>query len=316
MNDLIGQTLISQAIHTRAERQSHEVSTDGASALSKEWVDGKRKDWFIENQRNGSDLVDAGVALNDRKLIDIGLREFEWGYARQGKDGGFPETGDDFHSVSIFVVDSGRSLAALRNRRKDFPEFDARLDQLITRLGAAAAWMLEPAVLERGKRRDMPYTHRRWILAAALGEAGQLTGNDRFAKAAKEFAEDGIARQQPDGENPEKGGFDVSYQMVDALEGARYYTTLRCSRDAELMAKVRRMLEKTCRWEMQRMSASGEIEVEGSTRMLKEKGRSGTVKHPNTKEIIQAFTYTSLITGTPEFAEAAQRAAKAQGWIK
>ena len=59
------------------------VAEDGASTLSREWRAGQRKDWFIENQRGGADLVEAGVVLHDHKLVDAGLRELEWGYARQ-----------------------------------------------------------------------------------------------------------------------------------------------------------------------------------------------------------------------------------------
>lgn len=316
MLSLIREPLLVKAIHRRVTGQAKSVAADGASTLSAEWVAGTRKDWFIENQRGGSDLVDAGVTLGDHKLVDAGLREFEWGYARQGKDGGFPETGDPFHSTSIFVLDSGRSLIALRERRDEFPEFMQRVDKLAGQLGAAAEWMLEPAVLERGKRGNMPYTHRRWIVAAALGQAAQLTGNARFAKAAAEFAADGIKLQQEDGLNPEKGGFDVSYQMVDGLNGARYYTTLDCASQAEMMARVRRMIEKTCHWEMQHISANGEIDVEGSTRMLKEKARSGVIKHPNYKEIIQTFSYAAAITGDKAYADVAERLAKNQGWIK
>jgi hypothetical protein len=316
MLSLIREPMLVKAIHRRAAGQAKSVAADGASPLSAEWVAGKRKDWFIENQRGGSDLVDAGVALGDHKLVDTGLREFEWGYARQAKDGGFPETGDPFHSVSIFVLDSGRALIALRERRDEFPEFMARVDKLAAQLGAAANWMLQPAVLERGKHGDNPYTHRRWILAAALGEAALLTGNTRFAKSATEFAANGIKLQHEDGENPEKGGFDVSYQMVDALNGARYYTTLDCASQAELMARVRRMIEKTCHWEMQHISADGEIDVDGSTRMLKEKGRSGAIKHPNYKEIIQTFTYATAITGDKAYVDVAERLARAQGWLK
>ncbi len=316
MLSLIREPLLVKAIHRRMTGQAKSVAADGASTLSAEWVAGTRKDWFIENQRGGSDLVEAGVALGDRKLVDAGLREFEWGYARQAKDGGFPETGDPFHSTSIFVLDSGRALIALRERREEFPEFMPRLDKLAAQLGAAANWMLQPAVLERGKRGNMPYTHRRWIVAAALGQASQLTGNARFAKAAAEFAEDGIKLQREDGENPEKGGFDVSYQMVDGLNGSRYYTTLDCASQAELMARVRRMIEKTCRWEMRHISADGEVDVDGSTRMLKEKARSGVIKRPNYKEIVQTFTYATAITGDRAYIEVAERLAKNQGWLK
>jgi hypothetical protein len=316
MLSLIRDPLVVQAVHRRVVAQRHNPSSDGASTLSREWVAGKRKDWFIENQRGGADLMEAGVVLRDHKLVDSGLRAFEWGYARQSKDGSFPESGDAFHSVSIFVVDTARALLALRERRDEFAEFIPRLEKMIPQVGAAAEWLLQPAVLGPGKQHDQRYTHRKWILAAALGEAAHLTGNQRLARAAADFAAEGIALQHEDGENPEKGGFDVSYQMVDALEGARYYTTLNCQSSADLMTRVRRMIEKTCRWEMRRILATGEIDVSGSTRMLKETGRSGAIKHINYKEIVQAFSYAAAVTGDAAYAETAQRLARSQGWVQ
>lgn len=315
MLSLIREPLVVESVHRRTAVQRTGLAPDGASTLSKEWLEGKRKDWFIENQRGGGDLIEAGVVLRDRKLIDTGLREFEWGYARQSQNGSFPESLDAFHSVSIYVVDTARALIVLRDRRDDFPEFMPRVEKMIPHVGAAAAWLLQPAVLGPGKQHDQRYTHRKWILAAALGMAGQLTGNQRLASAAADFAAEGIALQQDDGENPEKGGFDVSYQMVDALNGSRYYTTLNCAASSALMARVRRMLEQTCRWEMRRILASGEIDVTGSTRMLKEPGRSGAIKHTNYKEIVEAFSYTAAITGNPEYAQTAQRLARSQGWL-
>jgi hypothetical protein len=313
---LISDPLITQAIHRRVAGMARSVAEDGASTLSREWRAGQRKDWFIENQRGGADLVEAGVVLHDHKLVDAGLRELEWGYARQTTDGSFLESGDAFHSVSIFIVDSGRSLLALREQHDEFPDFMSRVDRMIPQLTAAARWMLHPDVLEAGKRHDAPYTHRKWILAAALGIAAQLGNDPKLAVAAREFAREGIALQHEDGLNPEKGGFDVSYQMVDALNGSRYYTTLNCDRDAELMGQVRRMIIRTCQWEMQRISADGEIEVAGSTRMLKETGRGGTVKHTNYKEIVQSFVSLSKISGDSAFYEIARKLARNQKWIQ
>lgn len=110
------------------------------------------------------------------------------------------------------------------------------------------------------------------------------------------------------------GGFDVSYQMVDALMGNLYYTTLDCPASAELMAAIRQMLEKTCRWEMKRMLPDGAIDVTGSTRMGIKRQHNGNLKSINYPEIVQAFVFTARITGNPEFLETAKRIAASQGW--
>ena len=317
MLQLISDPLVTSAIHKRV--QAHKVITaaDGASELSMDYLNGKRKPWFVENHRGGADLIEAGVVLKDHAMVAQGLLMFEWAFKRQSKtDGGFPETGDAFHSVSVFLVDVERSLLVIQESQPEFKDVEPRVQAMLPHVDAAAEWLLRPEVIGPGRDHDAPFTHRRWILAAVLGDAGQLTGDKKLTAAAKEFARAGLALQKEDGENPERGGFDVSYQMVDGLQGSRYYTSLRCPEDAELMAQVRRQLEKTCQWEMKHLQPDGSVDIAGSTRMLKETDRAGKVKHTNYKEVIQTFTYTSIITGDPQYAAVAKRMAESQGWLK
>src|SRR5579859_4701096 len=118
--DLISDSLLTTVVHKRAAAGLKRAS-DGASTLSREWVEGRRQQWYIENQRGGCDFVEAGVVLDDPALVDKGLQIFEWGLARQNaNDGSFPESGDPFHSVSIFVIDAGRSLIAIREKAARF----------------------------------------------------------------------------------------------------------------------------------------------------------------------------------------------------
>ena len=312
MLQLIESPLVTSAIHKRVHVS---VEPDGASALSQEWVEGKRKVWFIENQREGADLIEAGVVLKDHAMVAQGLQMFEWGFKHQSKDtGGFPESSDPFHSVSIFLVDLERSMLVIEESQPEFKDMEPRVQAMLPQMAAAAHWLLHPEVLETGRASDDPYTHRRWILAAVLGDAGQLTGDKTLTEAAVMFAKDGLALQHEDGTNPERGGFDVSYQMVDAVQGARYYTSLNCKHDAALMAEVRQQLIKTCQWEMKHLLPDGSVDPTGSTRILKEKLRSGELKQANYKEIVQAFTYTSIITHDPQYLQVATKMAASQGW--
>jgi hypothetical protein len=45
---LIRHPPVVQAVHRRIAGQPTTTSPDGASELSREWVEGKRKDWFID----------------------------------------------------------------------------------------------------------------------------------------------------------------------------------------------------------------------------------------------------------------------------
>jgi hypothetical protein len=66
---------------------------------------------------------------------------------------------------------------------------------------------------------------------------------------------------------------------------------------------------------MARILPSGEIEVTGSTRMLKEPGRGGAIKHTNYKEIVESFAWASAITGDRVYEQTAERLARSQGWF-
>src|SRR5581483_10994811 len=66
--------------------------------------------WFIESQRSGGDLVEAGLLCDDEKLTALGWKILDWGFARQSDDGGFAGTGDPFHSTSFFVEASARAV--------------------------------------------------------------------------------------------------------------------------------------------------------------------------------------------------------------
>jgi hypothetical protein len=312
---MIRDPLLVRALDKRMQAHPAWLAPDGATTLSQEWLDGKRKDWFIENQREGADMIAAGVVLKDHALVGRGLLALEWGFKRQSNiDGGFPESGDAFHSVSVYLVDVTSALLALREAQPEFRKELPRMNALVPHVEAAALWLLRPEVLPLGRERDNPFTHRKWILAAALGNAGRLAGNPQLTAAAEEFAREGLALQMEDGENPERGGFDVSYQMVDALQGARYYTSLQCGRDAQLMREIRAMLSRTCAWERLRLLPDGSVDTTGSTRILKEKTRGGVIKKVNYPEVIQAYVYTSEITGDPHDHQIAERMAASQGW--
>jgi len=314
MLQLISNPLVTSAIHKRVQAHKVITSPDGASELSQQYIDGKGK-WFVENQRGGADLIEAGVVLKDHAMVAQGLLMFEWAFKRQSKtDGGWPETGDAFHSVSVFLIDVSRSLLAIQESQPEFKELEPRVQKMIPQVDAAGEWLLRPEVIGPGRDHDAPFTHRRWILAGVLGDVGQLANDPKLTAAAVEFAKAGLALQHDDGENPERGGFDVSYQMVDALQGSRYYTSLHCTDNAELMAQIRVMLAKTCQWEMKHLLPDGSVDVAGSTRMLKETGRGGEIKHTNYKEVIQTFTYTSMITGDPQYLQVAKKMAASQGW--
>jgi hypothetical protein len=107
------------------------------------------------------------------------------------------------------------SRSALLLKQARLAAYDAQVKEWTPKIRSAAHWMIKPEVATKGREKNLdPYTHRFYLRAAALGLASAVTGDTALAEAAAKYAREGLTKQQPDGTNPEKGGFDVSYQGV------------------------------------------------------------------------------------------------------
>lgn len=301
--------LLVRALYAVPSRMAGSVDPDGAVGVNR-GVSSQAK-FFIEEQRYGGDLVQTGLASNDDTLIKTGLKVINWGFSRQGADGSFPGTGDPFHSVSLFVEGTARALLSLSEANRD--KYGEPITALVPKLFAAAQWLEQPEVERRGQSNNFPYTHRRWVLAAALAETAALAHDPNMAAKAKAYADQGLALQQADGVNPEKDGYDVSYQAVGILEAERYLVV--CHDQTE-QTQVKGMIEKACNWEIAMIGDDGQVNVGNSTRMGNEAAHSGKIKHVNTKEVLQALTYASKITGDERYRNRASLVARAHGWLQ
>src|SRR5205823_8371615 len=88
------------------------------------------------------------------------------------------------------------------------------IQELIPMIHRAAIWMTLPAVETKGQQHNLPYTHRRYLVAAALGETGVLTGDTMLVNRSRIYIRQGLLLQDASGFNPEKGGYDCSYHSV------------------------------------------------------------------------------------------------------
>jgi hypothetical protein len=265
--------------------------------------------YFIEEQRYCGDLVQTGLATGDASIVATGLKALEWGLSRQGSDGSFPGTGDPFHSTALFLEGASRALLSLSETGD--PKYDPQIAKLTPRLLATARWLEQPNVERTGQAHNAPYTHRRWILAAALAQTAMLAHAPELFEKAKAYAEQGLALQQGDGVDPEKGGYDVSYQAVGILEAEKYFAACQ---DAREQAKVQEMIERAANWEISMIGPDGQVNIGDSTRVEAEAARSGKIKHVNTKELLQALAYATTITGEQKYLNKAALVARARGW--
>jgi len=300
---LVSDDLLEQALYRSPFLIPAAISPGGAVSVNALWESSGGGEWFIEMQRFGAELVQAGVVCGRKDWIERGLQIVGWGFARQGPDGDFPGGGDPYHSTELFVEGAARCVLLLQQGNVvDFlPRIE--LSGCVQKIHAAALWLVRPDVAGPGRRNNAPFVHRCWIMAAALAMAAAVSGDESLSRVARERAEEGLAQQSEDGVNPERGGFDVNYQSAGLLFAARYHAV--CP-DAALRDRIGRMIRRGLDWLSARVDESGEVATAGSTRVGKEALRSGGIKKVNEWELVQTFCYGAAITGDVSFRDAAR----------
>jgi hypothetical protein len=289
--------------YRRPDHLAADIDPSGAEAkVNIEWDRRHTGRWYIEEQRYGADAVAGGIAKDDTTSIDRGLKILRWGFEQQQSDGSF-NCPDAFHSTSFFV-EAAAHACLLLNASQFAPRYAEDVSWITPRLLKAALWMIEPSVEARGRESNLPYTHRRYLVAAALGETGILTTNRSLVDHSALYILEGIGLQDSSGFNPEKGGYDSSYHAVGLVYAQRYYDIVA---DQELKGRIFVMLQKGEGWLASRVLPTGLIDLTGNTRtgQGQEKGRNGTVKTVNYGSTYRSFYRWSLISSDDAFARLA-----------
>lgn len=299
--------LIANVLYEKLPSLYRFISSSGANGINARWERKQVKQWYIEGQRNGEELIIGGLVKNDPQAIQAGFKMFDWGFAHQANDGSFFLTGDRFHSTSFFVEAVAHALLVIQQspHSKQYAYQVAKYKPLVHR---AARWMILPNIWEKGIKQNSHYTHRRYLVATALGLTGKLTNDQELINYARNSIQDGLSLQRSDGVNPEKGGYDSSYQMVGVLYAQRWVTYFP---EDSLTPKVKMMIEKSLLWEQTRILPSGKIINEGNTRTAgQEIARSGKVKSIDQRSVIRAFAYWASVTGNQKWEKTARQIAK------
>ncbi len=254
-------------LYSQPEALIRGVAPDGANGVNARWELGKGPGMYIEEQRHGEEAIIGGVVRHMPRLWRLGLREFAWGFAHQGPAGNFPDTQDPFHSTSFFVEGLAHLVLVLRGAESGGIALPAHLlsdvDAFVPRLHAAARWMARPSIWRAGLASDAPYTHRRFLVASALGLTAVITGDRLLQRRAGEALALGLKAQLPDGVEPELGGYDSSYQARGLVYAEHYLAWDPRAPCARLRAAIARGLA----WERTRILRSGEVSTTGNTRV-------------------------------------------------
>ncbi len=155
--------------------------------------------------------------------------------------------------------------------------------------------MIDPRNETPGRAHDAPYTHRSYLDAAAIGEAGVLTHEDALVKRSRAYIRDGIAQQRPDGANPEKGGTDTSYHVVGLLFAMNYYTLVA---NDDMRAQLGPAINRGLDWMSKRIRPDGTVDQSGNTRtgFGQERGPQGNLKTMSYGSAYRAYFYWAMIT--------------------
>lgn len=285
----------------------------GAAGLNLKWEADPSQPWFIEYQKVGRDWVAAGLASGDKDKVRWGLKILEWGFARMEPDGEFKHP-DCYHSASFFV-EAVVHVILMLEASPWRAEFAGTLETFKPKLLVAARWMIRPDIDALnwpddnnyprifGERR---YAHRRFLDAAAIGGVGLIFNDKPLIEKGVWLIRNGIAFQQADGVNPERGGPDTSYQALGLVYACRYYQVIA---DDAMRAEMLPTLEKGYSWLLGRIKPDGEIDATGNTRtgVSGEPSRDGKPKRLDYLTPAISIAYWAQLTRNPELDAIARR---------
>ncbi len=296
-----------QTAHRDPRKVAADASPSGACGpVNREFDRTGQGKWYIEEQRYGELAIAAGLAQHDTDAIDRGMTILEWGFRHQEADGSF-QCPDRFHSTSFFLEAAAHSCLLLV--RSPFAQkYRPKVEAFKPGIRAAARWMMRERNEIAGKKANAPYTHRRYLVAAALGEAGVLCNDHPMIAASKRYIREGLDLQAREGYNPEKGGHDVSYNAVGLLYAMRYDTIVA---DEAMRAELRPMLERAMAWLATRVLPDGQLDPTGNTRtgLGQEKNRAGKVKNMSYGSVYRVLEYWSQISGDEAYHRLGERVA-------
>lgn len=302
--------LLSDTFYRNPDLLMQQVSPSGAMGVNRGWEAGSgRGEWFIDEQRFANTLIGAGVNRNRRDLIDAGLRALEWGFARQGPEGGFVSH-EPVASAAYFVAAAAHSIWLLERAGLAAP-FVSRIDALRPRLIRSAAWLVRASIDDSAVAQLQGFASRRVVLGYALAMTGRVTEDAALARAGEAHLREALAEQHPSGYLVERGGYDVSFHAEAVVYLLRFL-------DHAASASARRDLEpqvsRAVQWLASRVGRDGVMQVAGSTRVVGgvERDRTGQPRRLSTVAVVRALGLARYVFGEARYEALARSVANAR----
>ena len=300
-------------------------NADGIISTNRQFLDCARDTWGMGGQTFAVDLVEDGVHRNDRSLLDLGVQAMDWGVAVPINGQGIHElhrrcdgkTVADFgytHHTTQWLESLGRAVYLLASSPWA-GEYRTKIDAYRRRIDTIATLLTEPKVkanwvdhVQDAFGND--FTHRTFMRAAAMGMASTLTADPsraaRWAADARQIALRGVHDQLPSGINPERGGFDVLYQMYGTWLAELYAGTLPPS--SPFRRTMDHAIDRAVAWMTTRIDRqTGKIKIVGTTRICVEQlWTSGSpAPYVDPGETIRGFLLWSKLKSKPSLIDLA-----------
>jgi hypothetical protein len=242
--------------------------------------------WSVGSETFAVDILMAGLHQGDEDLVDRGVKALDWGAAIDTNDDGVHtltrdcdgKTVTDYgetHHTTQWLGSLGIAVHLLR-ASPHAEKYRANIERYIARIEELAQQLAEPRIRDHWETRWVfdgdgnVFTHKMYMRAAALALSASLTDHAgdaaRWATDASRIAERAMDQQRDDGVNPERGGYDVSYQMYGSW-WAEIYAAILPEGSAErraLESKIDRALD----WQAARVDPeTGGVDIGESTRV-------------------------------------------------
>ena len=140
----------------------------------------------------------------------------------------------------------------------------------------------------------------------ALGISGVLLNREDLILRSRELIKQGLAQQNHDGSNPEKGGTDTSYHALGLYFAAQYDSIVA---DAGFKKDLRAMGEKGAKWLASKVLENGDIDASENTRTGPngEKRYGTELKTITYLMIYKSLAYWGRILNAPDLTQAAKK---------
>lgn len=292
---------LTEAIRVSPERMAGSFSENGAVSINMEYEQGLREDFYVEQQRRGAELIEAGLATGHSQLTDAGIKMIQWGLDQQALDGGFPNCDDAVHSTTLFMRAVGHAL--LKFDEIPYAGFtDADRAGWLDGLTRMSDWVVDNQDLQPELNLE-PFVHRYFLRAIAFRQAHQLTELQRFDGQARAYFNEAVTRL---GRAPllvESGGFDLSYQAFGLRLAADYHEL---THEANDRAAIKQLFNGSFKAINDRIDENGIADMSDSSR-ANETGRSGRRKTFDYRNAIHAFLAGFKITNSQAYFDLAER---------